>query len=81
MKNTDIMIREINNDLSLSETWREKMYMSTTEKDREYYRGAMYRSIYKAEAKEELIRSLGYTLLFDDDRKECISIYPIELDD
>lgn len=81
MTTTEIMMRELNNDLSLTNLWCEKMHKAETEKEREYYRGCMLRSRYKAEAKEELIQSLGYTVLFSDEREECIAVYPMELDD
>ena len=81
MTMTEIMTRELNNDLSLSHLWREKMLEAETEKEREYYRGCMLRSRHRAEAKEELIQSLGYTVLFSDEREECIAIYPMEFDD
>lgn len=81
MTNTEIMKKELNIDLSMIEEWRERMHSAENEADAEIYRDCMRRSRNKAEAKEELIRSLGYTILFTEDRTECISIYPIELDD
>ena len=78
---TVIMMREINNDLSMYKTWREKFLSAETKEEMEYYRGCMLRSRYKAEAKEELIRSLGYTVLFSDECDECTAIYFTELDD
>lgn len=81
MTTSEIMMRELNNDLSLHKTWSEKFFFADTEEDNEYYRGCMIRSIIRAEAKEDLIRSLGYTVLFNEERDECIAIYPMELDD
>lgn len=81
MTNTDIMMREINNDLRMEATWHARMYEAEAENDREYYKCCMVRSMCKAEAKAELIQSLGYTVLYNDERDECIAIYPMELDD
>lgn len=81
MTNTEIMMKEINNDLSMVKIWREKQRNAETEAEHFYYNGCLLRSRYKAEAKEELIQSLGYTVLFSEDRDECIAIYPMELDD
>lgn len=81
MTMTEIMMKEINNDLSMYKTWSEKFLSADTKEDIEYYRGCMLRSRYRAEAKEELAQALGYTVLFSDDRDECIAIYPMEFDD
>lgn len=81
MTTAEIMIRELNNDLSMYKIWSEKFFSAETKEDIAYYRGCMLRSRYKAEAKEEIIQSLGYTVLFNDERDECTAIYPMELDD
>ena len=81
MTNTEIMKRELNYDLSMIKEWSERMHSAENEADAEMYRCCLRRSTYRADAKEELIQSLGYTILFTEDRTECISIYPAELDD
>lgn len=81
MTTTEIMMNELNHDLTMIKIWREKQRNAETEVERDYYCGCILRSRHKAEAKEELIQSLGYTVLFSDDREECIAIYPMELDD
>ena len=81
MTMTETMMAELNNDLSMLKVWREKLHSAEEEEDVEYYRGCILRSRYRAEAKEELIQSLGYTVLFSDERDECIAIYPMEFDD
>lgn len=81
MTMTDIMMREINNDLQMEIVWLTKRLEAETEKDRDYYMGCMLRSRYRAEAKAELIQSLGYTVLYNDEHNECVGIYPMELDD
>ena len=81
MTMTEIMMKEINNDLSMYKTWSDKFFSADTKEEIEYYRGCMLRSRYRAEAKEELAHALGYTVLFSDGRDECIAIYPMEFDD
>lgn len=81
MTTTEIMMQELNNDLSMVKIWREKQRNAETEEECDYYNDCLHRSRSKAEGKEELIQSLGYTVLFSEDREECIAIYPMELDD
>lgn len=81
MTNTEIMKKELNNDLEMVELWRTKRAEAVTDDDIDYYRGCVMRSIYRAEAKAELIQSLGYTVLYNDEHNECVGIYPMELDD
>lgn len=81
MTTTEIMMKELNHDLAMVKIWREKQRNSETEAEHIFYNGCLIRSRSKAEAKEELIQSLGYTVLFSDDRGECIALYPMELDD
>lgn len=81
MTNTEIMKMELNFDLSMIKEWSERMHSAENKSEAEMYRSCLRRSTHKAEAKEELIQSLGYTILFTEDRTECISIYPMELDD
>ena len=81
MTMTEILMKELNNDLSMYKTWCEKFLSAETKEDIEYYRGCMLRSRYRAEAKEEMIQSLGYIVLFSDERDECTAIYSMELDD
>lgn len=81
MTTTELMMKELNNDLSMYKTWCEKMHKAEMDIERDYYRGCMRRSRHRAEAKEDLIQSLGYTVLFSEDHEECIAIYPMELDD
>ena len=81
MTNTEIMKKELNNDLEMVELWRTKRVEAVTDDDIDYYRGCVMRSIYRAEAKAELIQSLGYTVLYNDEHNECVGIYPMELDD
>lgn len=77
----EIMRWQIHDDLVMMKIWREKMYEAENDADAEMYRKCMLRNFYRLEAKEELIQSLGYTVLYNDDRDEFISIYPMELDD
>lgn len=81
MTTTELMKKELNYDLSMVKIWREKQLNAETEEECLYYNACLHRSRSKAEGKEELIQSLGYTVLFSDDRDECIAIYPMELDD
>ena len=81
MTMTEIMKAEINNELSLLKTWREYRDRAETEEEAVYYLGCISRSRDRAEAKAELAQALGYTVLYSEDRDECISIYSMELDD
>lgn len=81
MTMAEILMKELNNDLSMVKMWRERLHNAEKEEDIQYYKGCILRSRYRAEAKEELIQSLGYTVLFSDERDECIAIYPMEFDD
>lgn len=81
MTTTEIMKRELNDDLEMVRNWKARLENAVTKDDKEYYRGCILRSRYRAEAKAELIQTLGYTVLYDDDREECIAVYSMELDD
>lgn len=71
-----IMFAELNKDLTMLKLWRERLLSADNDKDAEYYRALVLASRYRAESKEELIQSLGYTVIFNDERNECIALYP-----
>lgn len=78
MTPSEIMFIELNNDLTMVKLWRERLLSSDNDKDAEYYRACVLASRYRAESKEELIQSLGYTVIFNDERDKCVAIYPMK---
>ena len=79
---------EIKSDLGLYKEYRAKSLAPSNEWENEwdmaYYRNAAKRSWHRVEAKCDLARSLGYTVLFDGEDAETmqvIAVYPKELDD
>lgn len=81
MTTTEILKQELNNDLTMVKVWRERQHDAKTPKEEEYCKGAVMRSLYRVESKEDLISALGYTVLYNDERDEVIAVYSMELDD
>lgn len=73
---SEIMFAELNNDLTMVKLWTERLNSTDNDKDAEYYRACVLASKYRAESKEELIQSLGYTVIYNDERDKCIALYP-----
>lgn len=85
---SEIIKDEISFDLGLYKEFRAKSLRPSDEWENEwdmtYYRNAAKRSWHRVEAKVDLARSLGYTVLFGDkdaETMEVIAVYPIEFDD
>lgn len=83
MSISEIIKDEINFDLRMCKEFRTLWTTANNETDRQYYFGAAKRSFNRAVAKSDLARSLGYTVLFDDEDVETmdvVAVYPMELD-
>lgn len=81
---SEIIMAEIKSDLGLYKEYRARWKTTNNKTDLEYYLGASKRSWHRVEAKCDLARSLGYTVLFDDEdaeTMEVIAVYPKDFDD